>query len=562
MSITYAETRDKEQLRLLRPAVDAFIARSQNPQPTTSTCPRQTVFFFPGGMASQLVRARQPFQDGLTVAQTFSYDPVWITPFVFTSGAARDLEMQRDATGVFRDKDDRIIVAKGLVNVVGCTPYNGFISWCAANNLDVFVFDWDWRRRLEETVTFFVSKFLPFFQARVGDARLPDPLATFSLIGHSFGGMIANLVLRRNDSILAPLARVITVATPFYGYTGQVHRWFEGEPLLNGLLGSNTFKQEMMDMIASLPAPYTLHFLDEATYGDSATFATLTGLAPEFPLPAYPSMDATVATLRADPYNPQTNGSLVRYPVATGFDLAELDYARLQFQQLAAPMAPSLLQKFYNIRGVRTQLDQQTPISDTPGSMTWDWIPTSFDATDPSPIVDSVQVPGDDTQPAWSTHLAANDPARCITVRASNVRHMFLMNHSKTLAELESILCAPGAAMSPAVTTQPEPASDEDLIDFMRWLNTQRARKKWPRLDDPKILRLIPPAFREKLPAIAARIMMDLMKRPAPQALSGLADRGTGRRPKRPKPRRPKKPAGKPTRRKPASRRRQPRRRR
>jgi hypothetical protein len=111
--------------------------------------------------------------------------------------------------------------------------------------------------------------------------------------------------------------------------------------------------------------------------------------------------------------------------------------------------------------------------------------------------------------------------------------------------------------MSPPVTNQPVPASDEDLIAFMRWLDTQRARKKWPRLDDPKILVLIPPEFREKLPGIAARIMMDLMKRPAPP---GLTDRGTGPRPKRPKPRRPKKPPGSPTRRKPASRRRRPRR--
>jgi hypothetical protein len=562
MSISYAETRDSEHLRLLTPAIDAFINHVQNPAATASTCPRQTVFFFPGGMASQLVRARQPFQDGLTVPQTFSYDPVWITPFVFTIGTAQHLKMQRDAAGVFRDKDDRIIVALGLVNLLGCTPYNGFLSWCTANNLDVFVFDWDWRRRLEETVTFFVTKFLPFFQARVIGAGLPDPLATFSLIGHSFGGMIANLVLRRNDSILAPLARVITVATPFYGYPGQVHRWFEGEPVLNGLFGSNTFKQEMMDMIASLPAPYTLHFLDEATFGDSATVSALTTLAPEFPLPGYPSMDATTAGLRADPYNPQTNGSLVRYPVLTGFDLGELDYARLQFQQLAAPMAPNLLQKFYNIRGVRTQLDQQTPISDTPGSVTWDWIPTTFDETDPTPIIDSGHVPGDDTQPAWSAHLATNDPARRITVRASNVHHMFLMNHSKTLQELESILCASGVAMRSPITNQPEPASDEDLIAFMRWLDTQRGRKTWPRLDDPKILRVVPAEFREKLPAIAARIMMDILKRPAPPALSGLTDRGTGPRPKRPKPRRRKKPTGKPARRKPASRRRRPRRRR
>ena len=528
MSITYAETRDNEHLRLLTPAIDDFINRVQNPLATTSTCPRQTVFFFPGGMATQLVRATQAFQDGVALPQIFNYEPVWVTPFVFTFGAARDLEMHRDAAGTFRDKDDRIIVANGLLNVIGCTPYNVFLGWCASNNLDVFVFDWDWRRRLEETVTFFVIKFLPFFRTRVMDHGLPDPLTMFSLIGHSFGGMIANLILRRNDSILAPLARVITVATPFYGYAGQVHRWFEGEPLLNGLFGSNTFKQEMMEMIASLPAPYTLHFLDEATYGDIATLSVLSAPAAAFPLPAYPSMDATIPALRADPYNPQTNGALVRYPALTGFDSTELDYARLQFQQLAAPMAPNLLQKFYNIRGVRTRLDQVTPISDTPGSVTWDWIPANFDATDPSPIADSGQVPGDDTQPAWSACLATNDPARCITVRSSGLHHMFLMNHSATLAELESILCAPGVAMRSPVTNQPEPASDEDLIAFMRWLYTQRRRKTWPRLDDPALLEVIPTEFREKLPAIAARIMMDIMKRPAPPALSGLVGRGTG----------------------------------
>ena len=79
----------------------------------------------------------------------------------------------------------------------------------------------------------------------------------------------------------------------------------------------------------------------------------------QVPVADYPSMDATIATLRADPYNPKTNGSLVRYPTMTGFDLSELDYARLQFQHLASPMDPTLVQKFYNIRGVRTQSDRR-----------------------------------------------------------------------------------------------------------------------------------------------------------------------------------------------------------
>ena len=56
-------------------------------------------------------------------------------------------------------------------------------------------------------------------------------------------------------------------------------------------------------------------------------------------------MDTTTYGLRADPYNPQTNGSLVRYPGLTGFAITELDYAKLEFRTLASPMDPTLLQE-------------------------------------------------------------------------------------------------------------------------------------------------------------------------------------------------------------------------
>ena len=546
MTFSYEDTRDSEHLRLLTPAIDAFISRYRNPLATASTCPRQTVFFFAGGLATKLLRATEKFRAGVTKPQTFDYELVWATEETLYCGTARHLKMHRDASGVFRDKGDRIIVASGVIYP---PLYDGFIDWCANNNLDLFVVDWDWRRRLEDTVTFFVRKFLPFFKARVLAAGLPDPLAKFSLIGHSFGGMIVNLILRGNDPIVANLARAITVATPFYGYAAQVHRWFEGDSLVNGK--NDIFREDFMEVIATLPALYTLHYLDEATYSERATQSEL-ALDPDFPLVSYPSMDATTATLRADSYNPKTNGSLVRYPTMTGFDLAELDYARLQAQQLAAPMPANLAEKFYNIRGVHTESDQQTPTSSTAGNVTWDWVPPSFDSTDPSPIVDGAKVPGDDTQPAWSARLATNAPARCITARASDISHMVIMNNARILDALASILCAPGAAMSPPVPTQPEPASDEDLVAFMRWLHTQPRRRKtpWPRFDDPALRDLVPLEFREKLPGITLRIVMDIMKRPGPAGLSGPA------KPPRPKRRRPKKPARKPTARKPAAKRR------
>jgi hypothetical protein len=515
VTVTYDANRDIEQLRLLTPAVDDFIAQCLNPPASPSTCKRQTMFFFPGGMASRLTRATQKFVDGTTVPQVFQYDPIWVIPDTPLGGAAT-LAMHRDSAGTFRDKGDRIIIADAPLSLAGCTPHNGLITWCSDHNVDLFVFPYDWRRRLDETAAFFVRKFLPFFRKRVKDAGCPDPLSRFALVGHSQGGMIANLILRGNDPILASMTHVITVGTPFYGYPGQVHRWYEGEPYLN-LFG--LFKQLMMETIASLPGLYVLHFLDEVTYRNSTNQSGLTINDKEFPLPDYPSIDRTNANVRADPYNPQTNGALVRYPTLTGFSRAELDYGRLQFQHLASSMDPALLQKFYNIRGVRTANDGTTPVKDTAGSVTWDWIATNFDANDTTPIEDGADVPGDNTQPAWTARLVTNAD-RVITVKAKDIDHAFLMNHTSVLAEIQKILCPEGAEMSPSATPQPEPASDDDVVEFLQWLSENRLQlRQFKSFDDPGFRELLQGRFSSRLAGIARRFLSDVMQRPGPKGL-------------------------------------------
>lgn len=517
--MTYAETRDAETLRLLDPAINAFITQCQQPDNPDSACARQTMFFLPGGMASRLVRANEKFDDNDPSPQTFTYDPVWIIPATLVGGA-RDLAMYRHSSGTFRDKGDRIMVADDVVglNLAGlpCTPHDGLIGWCHNNNVDLFVFPYDWRRRLNEVATFFVSKFLPYFQARVIAAGCRDPLARFVLVGHSFGGMIANLIVRGNAPILATMTHAITVATPFYGYAGQVHRWFEGEDLLN-LFGF--LEQDMMETIASMPGLYTLHFLDRATWDANET-ALKSGA---FPIANYPSIDATDPALRADPYNPETNGSLVRYPAMTGFDVIELEYAELQFQMLASPMDPTLLQKFYNIRGVQTAVDGKTPINSTVGSVTWDWIPSNFDARDPPPISDDTMLPGDGTQPAWTTCLVTNAPARCITVSAGNIEHMFMMNHQSVLQAIGGIVCPKGATVTPDGTAEPEPASDDEMEEFLKWLaQNLLVVRRFKSFDDAEFRQLL---FREKaslhrrLPNLARRFISDVMKRPGPKGL-------------------------------------------
>jgi hypothetical protein len=407
--MSYDTTRDSEQLRVIDHAIDDFIDRYNNSNGPANG-QRQTVFLFPGGMACTLKRATKPYKDSISAPQTFAYDTVWLTVDTFLGGAL-DLKIKKVAPGKYRDKNDRIIVADGSVKYLGCTPYDGFTDWCGQKGLDYFIFGWDWRRRLQHSGKFFVAKFLPHFQDRVKNGcNNADPLAKFSLIGHSAGGMIVNWILRSVPNV-ANMSLAITVATPFYGYSGQVHRWFEGEAYLNGPF--DIFKKGIIKVICSLPACYAWEFLDEKTF--KANAAALCA-DPNYPLCTYPSVDKTTATV-ADPYNPKTNGNLSRYPAssATGFDAKELADA-----------------KNLVIRG-------DTTANDTIGDTTWDWVPP----TDPTPIADGASVPGDGTQPAWTARhvgLASAFPSNVITVKGSDVEHMFTMNSPKTLAALAGVL--------------------------------------------------------------------------------------------------------------------------
>lgn len=507
MTCGYDEHRDRENLRLLKKAIENFIDRCNRP-PSSSNSTRRTVFFFPGGMASRLTCATTKFDP--SNPQKYEYDPIWVIPRTFVGGAP-DLAMHRDDNGTFRDKNDRFIIADAPLSCLGLTPHDRFIRWCEGQNADPFVFPWDWRRRMEDTSKFFIGKFLPFFQDRVMKKGCPDPLACFALVGHSAGGMIANLILRSDDPILATMTHVITVGTPFYGYAGHLHRWFEGVKALNDF---DRFKQSMMETVASLPGPYVYNFLDEDTFNSINKVTLLAG--DEFPLRNYPSMDATNHSLRADPYNPQTDGDKTRYPATTGFSRDELDYAKKQFQQLASPMDPNLLKKFHNIRGVRTNANGD-PHNNTVGGLRWDWIDDSYNAHDDTPIRNNRDlVPGDDTQPAFTARLATNLD-RCRTVKATDIAHICLMNHTQVLMAIQAILCPDEAEMKlPEPPRQPEPVSDQDVVDFLTWMSTHwldiRDFTSFEALDEEKLL---PQTF--NLAGIALRFLADMMRGVGPE---------------------------------------------
>jgi pimeloyl-ACP methyl ester carboxylesterase len=368
-------------------------------------------------MGSQLLRARTAYQTGGPQNQTFQYDPVWLTARTFL-GDALNLKMH-EVNGVYQDLADRIIIPNGPVELFGVMPYARFVAWCELNDIDWFIFGWDWRRRLEDAVDFFLNKFLPRFKSLV-EPKCGDVLQDYVLIGHSFGGMVVTLMLQQNNALLSTMSRAITVASPFYGYDGQIHRWFEGEPLLNHL-----GRPQVVKVIASLPGVYVLPYLDRPTF--LLNEAALNG-DPDYPLNAYPSHDLANGTLEVDPFNPGT----LRYPQNIGFSMNELQLAVSTYQKVAAGPDVQYANRFFNIRGI------QTPPKATHGSVSWRSLAGPDNPTT-SPIGTGPGVPGDGTLPAWSTRLVTLPPNQVIRVEG-DISHMFMMEEDATHQALADVL--------------------------------------------------------------------------------------------------------------------------
>jgi len=272
---------------------------------------------------------------------------------------------------------------------------------------------------------------MPLFKQRVAGLQ-PSPLQHLSLVGHSFGGMLIKLILNRtNNSTVKQLKSAVTVASPFYGYGGQLLRYFIGDPDLNPIYGSHTVTR----IVSSLAGGYSLLFLDWDTFQrDGAQLRQ----DPNYPLLNYPILDATNG-VPADPYDPQTNGAKVRYPQLYGFDWSMLGNGKAIYDQVAALLDPTISAKFFNIRGVTTK--NGVDVNETVTHQTWDWIDPDFDPIDVNncPITDYLG-PGDGTLPAWSTRFVQTPAANVLTLRGDDIDHMFMMNNTQVFNTLLTVI--------------------------------------------------------------------------------------------------------------------------
>jgi hypothetical protein len=504
----YHERLAAEQLAVYERNIHAFIDAYRQ-RTLVGGPPRQTLFFFPGGMACQLSRSRKTFDPKQPNGDLGGYDRLWLDFSTFW-GNAEELGMQQDGQGLFRDRHEYIVVADGAVNLLGCTPHDGLIDWCKSNNVDLFVYNWDWRRRQMEAAEFFAGPFWRLFTSMVDGAGIPEAARNFSLLGHSFGGLIVKLILENGDAKVARnLKFAITAATPFYGYGAQAHRWFEGEELLNG--DGHQIKSKLVRVICSLPGLYVLHYLDLDTYQrDRAELE-----ADAYPLKKYPSVD--LATQQPfEPWQQQTApDGRVRYPTKKMYFMpTELSHAHGVYKILAKPNDDP---RFFNIRGVRMR--SAGAREDTAGSVSCDWVRPDFDPIrdEDKPVSDTSQVAGDNTQPAWTARLVSKtNLSRVRTVKSEKLTHMFLMSERGMLEQLASILHGPGAMANTIIRPRGATsfASDDQLKEFLDWIGDFRKRKRGKPPSDEEIEADMPQNVRRNMPAIAARIIEDILKRP------------------------------------------------
>lgn len=421
----YATSRDAAYLDRIQPEIEDFASLFE--LNGYSHLKRRTIFLFPGGIGSQLMRAYQTYPD-----PPRSFERVWLDAGIWLD--APRLAMLPGGV----DTEQKYIVPDGCVDIPGpdiLHAYESFVQWCRHNSIDLFIFGWDWRRSIQDAADFFLNIFLPMFDARFG-GKTPHPLDHFTFLGHSAGGMVVKAILNSTaNQYVQRVKKAITVATPFYGYGGQIHRYLKGDStlLLLGIPGSVTAR-----IVSSLPGGYEYPYLDYPTF--QANQAALANDPEGYNLTAYPSMDKDDPTEVADPYDPQPGADgNVRYPLRYGFESSLLYRGSVTARNISRAFSDlALTAKFYNIRGV--QMANGRPANNTPVAQSWARVSSMFSADiDPDPIED-IMGPGDGTQPAWTTRLLGLPSDQIITIKGDDISHATMLDLTSVQKEIAQMI--------------------------------------------------------------------------------------------------------------------------
>ena len=111
--MNYQEQGIESNFAILDKSIDKFVSEFSPTAPN--------VIFFPGGLASRLLRSKTPFNANMSTPQTFDFDDqeVWLSAWTFGHPElnALKLRMHKEADGFYHDEEDRIIIADGSSNL-------------------------------------------------------------------------------------------------------------------------------------------------------------------------------------------------------------------------------------------------------------------------------------------------------------------------------------------------------------------------------------------------------------------------------------------------------------
>lgn len=429
---------------------------------------RKTVVFIPGGMGSQLDRSDRKFDSTGSNAR-FRYDAIWMDEGLLLSKDGLKLEILDDA----RDKGSHIIVPNGPLRFLFADPYDRTERFFRDKNYNYVVFGFDWRRSLRENAEFlerFLKQMRKTVRARCGE----DPIPETTLVCHSLGGLVAKLFLNRARVLAADINGVVTVATPFYGTSNHMRRYYQGEKPLNLLHG----KRKVTKLISTLPGPYILMFLDQETYRKDKV---------KLGLNQYPIRDSKTDAA-ADPYD---KAMFTRYPKwmqvppRTKF----LHQARRVRVAITAPLPAAVKSKVFHLRAVRVKTDVEIFWKDIDGK--------AFDPDKHKLPLSGAPGKGDGIVPWWSARLAGT-PDRQVFDLKTTAKHVDLLEIHHTLDVVHRIITN-GVIPGPQDRTAPDktyggarrPMGRSKVHGVLRAASDGQLSRSDPALRDPALWRAI-----------------------------------------------------------------------
>jgi hypothetical protein len=431
----------------LKLEAQAFAKRYRPEQPT--------VLLLPGGMASQMYRyptkleaADLPLPEHLDLEGS---PLIWISPgSILAFLANRYADLFLDPSGV--EEERYPCFAGGALDIPLASPYPATRAAFEAAQINYVEMGYDWRlsplRAAER-----LKEFLPMLRDAAVAKGLRSPLEDLTIVGHSYGGVVAKLFVDLvGEAAFDYYRRIITVAAPFCGTVNHANRYIVGATdavefaivvaIAQHEMGVTTKPaaaweagvDRMRQMVACFPGLYPLITAPESLLGPD--------VRERLGLEGYPVTDAQGRPFDLFAHAEELPWSAKYFSGETRDDVVD-DYVRI-----AAPLSARAASRFHCIGGVGVgRLEDVTTATlqwTTPGRITVNpdqpW--RSLNAQAPLSILGTGH---DGTVPLWSARPAwlPEDQFRVV----SGVDHKGIIKDRAVLRTL--IEAAQGAFWTP-----------------------------------------------------------------------------------------------------------------